>query len=313
MKNILLFFLLITSVGFAQSPKIVLPEIFEEFPNVRDFTMTEAQNEIYFTVESYKKEYSFIAVIKKVKGKWTTPKVAPFSGMYKDLEPFLSPDGLQLFFASNRLNNSSGDIKGDIDIWYVTRASLNSKWSLPKNIGPIINTNKNEYYPSVTNKGDLFFTAEYDDAKGKEDIYVSRFVDGKYTKPQSLGTGVNSKKYEFNAYVAPDESFIIFSSYGRKDDTGRGDLYISYKGEQNIWQPAVNLGERINSKEIDYCPFVDFKTKTLYFTSAKNTLGKSFSSKKNIEELKAILKKGKNGLTKVYKINFSEFLNKKRD
>lgn len=313
MRVVFVFLMLMSSIVFAQKTERVFPSVFNEFPNVRDFAINNNQDEIYFTVESFKKEYSFIAVIQKIDNKWTTPKVASFSGMYKDLEPFLSPDGLKLFFASNRINNTSKGIKKDIDIWYVERISLKTKWSSPKNIGSVINTNADEFYPSVTNKGDLFFTAAYKDAKGKEDIYVSRLVNGKYTKPISLGSGVNSEKYEFNAFVAPDESFIIFTSYGRKDDTGRGDLYISYKVKNNQWLPATNLGKSINSKEIDYCPFVDFKSKSLYFTSAKNTLKKSFKSKKNIKELMTVLKNEKNGLSRIYKMDFSKFLKKKRD
>lgn len=313
MKRILVLIFLGSVTVSSQQIKSVFPAFFGEFPHVRDYAMTSEQNEVYFTVESYKKGYSFIAVIRKENGKWIPPKVASFSGMYKDLEPFLSPNGLKLFFASNRVDNTSKEIKKDIDIWYVERTSLNDKWSVPKNIGPTINTKANEYYPSVTEQGDLFFTAEYKNSKGKEDIYVSRFVNGKYQTPTSLGSGVNSEKYEFNAFVAPDESFIIFTSYGRKDDTGGGDLYISYKDDNNTWLPAKNLGKTINSRKIDYCPFVDFKTKTLYYTSDKNELKKSFTSKKNIEELKQALKKGKNGLSKIYKTDFSNFLKKKRD
>ncbi len=313
MKKIVFLLVLVSSSIFGQEIERVFPKAFGEFPHVRDFAMTANQDEVYFTVQSYKKEYSFIAYIKKINNKWTKPAVVSFSGMYKDLEPFLSPNGLQLFFASNRIDNQSKEIKKDIDIWYVERTSLQGNWSAPKNVGPIINTNANEYYPSVTNKGDLFFTAAYKDAKGKEDIYVSRFVNGAYTKPVSLGTGVNSEKYEFNAFVAPDESFIMFTSYGRKDDLGRGDLYISFKGKNNRWMPAKHLNTPINSATIDYCPFVDVKTNTLYFTSERNKLKKSFSSKKNIEELTNALKIDANGLGRIYKTNISELLERKRD
>jgi hypothetical protein len=313
MRNVFLLLAFVSLGITAQKIERVYPEILSKFPHVRDIAITANQDEIYFTVESYKKEYSFIAFIKKVNNQWTKPEVASFSGMYKDLEPFLSPNGLQLFFATNRVNNKSKTIKKDIDIWYVERVSLQSKWSAPKNVGPIINTNANEYYPSVTNKGDLFFTAAYKDAKGKEDIYVSRYVNGLYTKPVSLGTGVNSEKYEFNAYVAPDESFILFTSYGRKDDLGGGDLYISYKDKNDKWTAAQHLGKNINSNKIDYCPFVDFKTNTFYFTSDRNLLSKSFSSRKNIKELKHALKIAPNGLGRIYKVKLDEFLREKRD
>ena len=313
MRKIVILLVLVSSTIFSQKIESVFPKAFGEFPQVRDFAMTANHDEIYFTVESYKKEYSFIAYIKKVHNKWTKPAVVSFSGMYKDLEPFLSPNGLQLFFASNRMDNQSKEIKKDIDIWYVERTSLQSNWSTPKNVGPAINTTENEYYPSVTNTGDLFFTAAYKDAKGKEDIYVSRFVNGTYTKPVSLGTGVNSEKYEFNAFVAPDESFIVFTSYGRKDDLGRGDLYISYKGKNNSWMPAKHLNASINSANIEYCPFVDIKTNTLYFTSARNELKKSFSSKKNIDELTRALKFEANGLGRIYKVKIKKLLERKRD
>jgi len=313
MKNIFILLALFTLSVTAQKAERIFPEILGEFPHVRDFAMTDNRDEIYFTVQSYKKEYSFIAFIKKVNKQWTKPVVVSFSGMYKDLEPFLSPNGLQLFFASNRIDNQSKEIKKDIDIWYVERISLQSNWSTPKNVGTAINTKADEYYPSVTNTGDLFFTAAYKDAKGKEDIYVSRFVDGIYTKPVSLGTGVNSEKYEFNAFVAPDESFIVFTSYGRKDDLGRGDLYISYKDENNNWRPAKHLNTTINSVNIDYCPYVDIKTNTLYFTSERNQLKKSFSNKKNIDELTRALKFEANGLGRIYKVKIKELLERKRD
>src|ERR1700755_1399491 len=35
-------------------------------------------------------------------GKWQTPKVAPFSGMYRDFDPVLSPNGNKMIFTSNR-------------------------------------------------------------------------------------------------------------------------------------------------------------------------------------------------------------------
>ena len=134
-----------------------------------------------------------------------------------------------------------------------------------------------------------------------------------YTKPVSLSAGVNTEKYEFNAFVAPDESFIIFTSYGRKDDLGGGDLYISYKDQNNNWTTAKSLGKDINSHKIDYCPFVDIKTNTLYFTSEKTTLKTSFTSQKNIEELKQILKFEPNGLGKLYNVDISTILERKKD
>lgn len=303
MKKIGFLFLFISCFGFAQKPQLFLPELFNGLPNIRDFSMNKNQNEFYFTLESYLKEYSFIAYSKKVNNTWQKPKVVSFSGQYKDLEPFLSPNGLKLFFASNRKNNDSGEVKKDMDIWYVTRKSLSDNWSKPISVGSIINTSANEFYPSVTEKGDLFFTAEYENSKGKEDIYVSRLVDGKYTTPVSLGSGVNSDKYEFNAFVAPDESFIIFTSYGRKDDLGRGDLYLSKKGNNNEWLPAKHL-TNLNSKKLDYCPFVDLTNNKIYYTTSKSTITNKLNEKKSFEEIIDFIKNAPNGLSRVYVTHF---------
>ncbi|MBA6157095.1 PD40 domain-containing protein [Tenacibaculum sp. S7007] len=306
MKKCFFYILLLSQFGFAQKAEMFLPELFKDLPNVRDFSMAKNQDEFYFTIESYAKEYSFIAYSKKINDKWTAPKEVSFSGQHKDLEPFLSPDGLKLFFASNRKNNTSSEIKKDIDIWYVTRKSKNDKWSNPKNIGQIINTSADEFYPSVNNTGDLFFTAQYENSKGKEDIYVSRFINGSYTKPTSLSSAVNSKKYEFNAFVAPDESFIIFTSYGRKDDLGRGDLYISRKDKNNNWLPAEHLDVDINSKKLDYCPFVDINNNVLYFTTNKSSIPKNFKKRKNLEEIIDYINTNPNGLSRIYRSSFNK-------
>src|SRR5205085_478096 len=155
--------------------------------------------------------FSTILVRKKKGNNWSSPEVASFSGMFSDLEPAFNHDGSKLFFCSNR--PTTGDQKKDYDIWVMDKSG--SGWSTPRNLGPAINTSADEYYPSVGITGNLYFTAEYTDkAVGKEDIYVSKWVDGAYQASVALDTAVNSKVFEFNAFVSPDEKFIIFTSYG---------------------------------------------------------------------------------------------------
>ena len=115
----------------------------------------------------------------------------------------------------------------DFDIWVVSRTSVNNAWSAPKNLGAPINTAMDEFYPAITNSGNLYFTLDNPELKQRDNIYVSELRDGKYTTPKALGEGVNTASYEFNAFVAPDESYLIFSGYNRKDGLGSGDMYIS--------------------------------------------------------------------------------------
>lgn len=305
MKGILfLLFGLRVLITYGQEVKPFLPIWTADIPNMRDFSLNFTEDEFYFTVESFKKDFSFIAYSRKIDGKWEEPKVVSFSGKFKDLEPFLAPDGLSLYFVSNRNITSSGT-KSDMDIWYVKRKDIHSDWSSPIRLDETINTDGNEFYPCITNSGNLYFTAERNDSKGKEDIYVSELVDGKYLTPVSLDIAVNSANYEFNAFVSPEEDLIIFSSYGRSDDLGGGDLYMSRKSNGK-WTPSKNLGNRINSAGLDYCPFVTKDKEQLYFSSSRSAVldveGAKLGFKKLLKEMYNI----PNGLTRIYTVSLNK-------
>lgn len=232
--------------------------------NERDMAISPDGNELFYTVASQNTYTAIVQLQKDGKGNWSKPELASFSGIYNDLEPAFSPDGKKLFFVSNRPLH--GDSVKDFDIWYLTK--INGQWTNPVNLQAPVNTEANEFYPSVAANGNLYFTAAYPKGKGKEDIYVARWEGDKYADPVSLDSAINSPLYEFNAFVSPDERFIMFSSFGRNDDHGKGDLYISLKDTAGNWQPAKNLS-MLNSERLDYCPFVSPDKKIMFFTSEK--------------------------------------------
>ena len=275
------------------------------FINERDFALSPDGNEIFFTISTPRSSFQTIVFCRKEKdGSWTSPVVAPFAGSFSDLEPAFTPDGNTLFFSSNR--PLAGNSTKDFDIWKVTR--VGGAWGKPENIGQPINTTADEFYPSITKTGSLYFTAAYAGGVGKEDIYVSLFQNGGYQKPAALDTAVNSGYYEFNAFVSPDERFILFTSYGRKDDTGGGDLYMSVKDAQGKWQPARNLKE-LNSRQLDYCPFVAADGKTLFFTSERHQLPVSFQdSKATYKTVVDIVQNPLNGTGNIYWVDFKKVL-----
>ena len=78
MRNVFLLLAFVSLGITAQKIERVFPEVLSKFPHVRDIAITANQEEIYFTVESYKKEYSFIAFIKKVNNQWTNQKLLLF-------------------------------------------------------------------------------------------------------------------------------------------------------------------------------------------------------------------------------------------
>ncbi|HTD94760.1 MAG TPA: hypothetical protein VK644_13140 [Chitinophagaceae bacterium] len=274
--------------------------------NERDMAISPDGREMYYTVISPVNSISAIMVCYLGDdGKWSRPAVIPFSGNYSDLEPAFSIDGKRMFFASNR--PVEGHDKKDFDIWVVERQG-NGKWSEAINIGAPVNTEQDEFYPSLAANGNLYFTASYASSKGKEDIYMARRAHDHYEKPVSLDSEVNSEKYEFNAFVSPDESFILFTSYGRKDDTGRGDLYISTKDANDKWQPAKNL-DAINSPYLDYCPYVSPDRKIFFFTSERREIPSQLTDRKLVyDDFIKMYTAIFNGSGNIFWISFSKLM-----
>jgi Tol biopolymer transport system component len=280
-----------------------LPKELNRF-SVRDFALSPDKTELFITVESSRNTFSSILRFINSKDKWTM-EIASFSGNYSDIEPTFSPDGNTLYFVSNRPLIAGGKEK-DFDIWKVKK--VDGTWSAPENIGAPVNTEANEFYPAIANNGNIYYTAQYKDGIGKEDIWMSKYENGKYTAPIVLSDSVNSKLFEFNAYVSPDESTIIFTSYGREDDMGGGDLYISRKNKDGKWQKAKNLGEKINSAGLDYCPFISFDKKMFVFTSDRTAVRKSYSEKLTLEKFLEEIGQFQNGKGNLYWIDAEEVL-----
>ena len=294
-------FLFISLIGSAQDqPEAFLPDIFESYPHVRDFTMSPDGTEIYFTVDDLKSRIAVISYISKTEDGWSHPRSVSFTGMYRDIEAAFSPDGKRLYFVSNRPVHKDSIAPKDYDIWFVER--INDAWSEPKNLGAPINTSAHEFYPSIVESGALYFTTEREGAVGKEDIFVSRIKDGKFQKPLTVPGKLNTKYYEFNAFVAPDESYMVFSGQRPNEGKGRGDLYISYN-ENGIWTKGKLL-DAINSEYLDFCPFVDKRSGKLYFTSQRTTVQRHYDEPLELEAFLKIFKESPKGLNRIYSIDF---------
>jgi hypothetical protein len=132
---------------------------------------------------------------------------------------------------------------------------------------------------------------------------MARWDGKKYELPVNLGGQINSPGYEFNAYVNPAETILLFTAYNRADGFGSGDLYISRKNSEGEWGSAENLGPEINSDKMDYCPFYDEKKAILYFTSRRSALKPDEAIKRTFEELEEKINQYENGLSRLYQIN----------
>lgn len=281
-------------------PRIFAPGIISTGFNERDITFSPDGDEIFFTLQGPR--YTIITM-RRDGDVWQPPEVAVFSGTYNDVEPFVTPDGSKLFFASDRPSEGKGPSRDDYDIWYVEKRGTG--WSEPINPGEPLNTAGNEFYPSASRHGNLYFTAAREEEDGSENIYVSKLVDGTFTSAQKLGPGVNTEHGEFNALISPDEDFLIFSSFGRDDGQGGGDLYISFRREDGSWSTAVNMGTPVNSPSLDFCPAITPDGDYLFFTSSRTRSEPDGENRFTYEELVALLDGPGNGSRDIYWVSSS--------
>lgn len=285
----------------ADTPALLAKGILSDGLSNRDFTISPKGDEIFFTLQQAGFASSTILHLLQKSGQWSKPEVASFSGRFRDLEASFSPDGQTIYFSSDR--PLTGDKTKDFDIWKVKKLP-NGRWGDPENLGSNVNSDKNEFYPSKTSSGNLYFTVETGYGKGSEDIVMCKWNGAGYSKPESLPEDINTKYDEFNAFVDPEEQFILFSSEGRPDNIGGGDLYISQKDSEGKWMPVKHLPPPVNSAALDYCPFVTWDKRFLVFTS--NRLDARFKNgrTKNYSQLKEILTNAGNRCDDIYWIKF---------
>ena len=219
--------------------------------------------EFYYATETGGKAETYMMTFED--GAWSTPTTLLTHDIYSYNDPFLSPDEKRLFFISNRSLAGTGP-KKDYDIWYIERES--GKWSQPKNAGPNINSEKNEYYISFTQTGKMYFSSNKNDhtENNNYDIYTSEFINGQFQPAMKLGPEINTEYYEADVFVSPDESYVVFAA-NRPEGMGSGDLHVSFRNANGTWTSSKSLGDKINTPTDDFCPFVTSDGKYLFYAS----------------------------------------------
>ncbi len=175
------------------------------------------------------------------KGQWSTAKRVSFSDQGENYEPFFSQDGKSVYFVSNRSTGKQWNGR----IWQVERQG--QAWGEPKMLDIPVETDKGLWFPSVTRDGLVYFGAYLDKPEnyGKSDIYSFNPTNGEISNLSPL----NTEFEEWDPFIAPDESYMIFAS-DRTGGFGAVDHYISFKAE-GAWGIPVNMGPKINSSAYD--------------------------------------------------------------
>lgn len=248
-----------------QKPPGLTPEVFA--PGIVSTALQELNSvfspdgtEFYFCVRNM--GASSLFVMKSADGAWGRPEPLPFAGPFNDIDVSLSPDGRTLFFCSNRPVTGGGPPKEDHDIWMCEKRG--DSWGAPVHLGDAINSPRDDFFPVATKSGTLYFNSQRA-GPGTNDIYMCRWVDGRYAAAEKLGPEINTDAREFDAFVAPDESFMILTSE-RPGDDRFGDLYISFRTPEGGWAPARNMGQGVNGVGPEYGTTLSPDGRFLFFT-----------------------------------------------
>jgi hypothetical protein len=204
-------------------------------------------------------------------GYWTKPVVPEFVKGIEATSPFFSPDGKKLFFTSQNIENMNdpANRKFYIWLWYVEKKD--GKWGEAKKVEADFNNGNIGYAVSLTQDGTLYFSSDgVPGGKGGEDIYYSKLIDGKYSKPVSVGEEINSEFTESNVYIAPDENYVLYAITKRNQGLQK-NFWMSIKNKEGKWSKPIDIGNLIGEKDTGHFIGVSTDQKYLFYTSLTPT------------------------------------------
>lgn len=176
--------------------------------------------------------------------RWSKPRNLgrAVNSEYWDSQPTISPDKSRLYFSSNRPSptNPNGEGDDDIDIWYSDWDDDLGEWKPAKNLGPEVNTSKQEVSPFIASDGyTLFFASNgHTPNMGGLDFYRTKKSgekerDGreKWSKPQPLPAPINTPQDE-QFISLPASGDVLYFSSRRTDIPG-------YQGEIDVFMAFI--------------------------------------------------------------------------
>jgi len=174
----------------------------------------------------------------------------------------ISYDGRELYFTSRRSGGT-----GEEDIYYCTWDDKKKSWGEVKNLGNVINTKYRETGIFLHPDGEtMYFASEGHESMGGFDIFMSKRVNGAWTKPVNVGYPINSADDDVYFVVAGSGRYAYYASV-REDGLGGTDIYrITFLGPEK--QPITSSEDNLLAnykpvREIRMEPKVEITTSSL--------------------------------------------------
>ena len=171
--------------------------------------------------------YAKICTSQRSDAAWgkTTPLVITKDTLSSFAHPAVSPDGRWLYFVSDMPGGVGG-----LDIW---RAGIQSNGNVGsiENLGPPVNTEGDEMFPTFRPNGDLYFSSDGHPGMGGLDIFIA-IADsaGNGVTIEQPGYPLNSEADDFGMTFEGLNNQGFFSS-NRGDARGWDHIYSFYNPE----------------------------------------------------------------------------------
>jgi outer membrane protein OmpA-like peptidoglycan-associated protein/Tol biopolymer transport system component len=202
-------------------------------------------------------------------GSWLEPRALSVNDPDSwDSTPSLSPDGLTLYWSSNRPGGYGGD-----DL-YAANLDRRGRWVDVRNLGPEINTPGNENFPYVSEDGKLYFSSDGHPGFGRLDLFVANRTGGK-VEIENLGAPMNSEGDDFGIFLF-DLTKGFFSS-NRKGGKGDDDIYTFINEDPDLKVVNYFLTGITFTKDDGDKDIILPHTKVRLLDASDNLIGESFT------------------------------------
>lgn len=300
-------FLLLASASITTQPQVFAPGVISGAAHESAPAFTPDGKTVYFCRSNFNQ--SAIMVSHLADGRWSKPVVAEFSGIWRDQEPAMAPDGSYLIFISNRpieaggkpldgqFNGKSWPARGG-NLWRVDWK--NGHWSEAVHLPAIVNNDPSTFAPAITRDGSIYFM--HPGPNGKFRLYRSQFRDGTFEQPQLQFSAADAPYSDVDPAVAPDESFVVFGS--SRPPAQSMDLFIAFRTEGR-WGKPEHLGTVVNSTTSDAEARLSPDGRTLYFSSDRVRPSESPRDRKDAESEMEIVGTWDNGLYNIWYVTLN--------
>jgi WD40 repeat protein len=266
-RTVLIVFLVIASIIHSSAQAQLFGEGAISTP-YREWTTTFTPdgNTVYFSQGNFR--YA-IVYSEKMNGVWQKAKLAPFSGMWSDTDPFITHDGNRLYFCSNRPadQDPASEPAKRFHIWVVEKINK-TNWSSPVLVDSPVNlAGASSWYPSESENGNFYFhSGNRPGGQGTNSaIWVSRHEGGKFSLPVLLSidtAGFNTQECR----ISKKDDYMVFVS-NRPGSIGPTDLFISFHKDDQ-WSIPQDLGPSINKAGVaNMAPALSIDGTILYFVN----------------------------------------------